>query len=142
MLPAILATGLFAGCDKELHQEQAAAPPVRCEIDAGPCRQRSAEVTVTLDVSPRPVRTMTELTFRVTALSAGRPAGDEAVALELTMPGMQMGEHRIVLAAHAPGQYEGRGVIVRCPSGGRRWRATVFSPTVPHLSFDFMVDAP
>jgi hypothetical protein len=36
---------------------------------------------------------------------------------------MYMGENRLALASIGGGRFRGRGVIVRCPSGGRAWSA-------------------
>ena len=141
-LATALAAVLLGGCASEPTERPPEAAAVACDIDAGPCRGSAGAVTVTLEITPRPVRTMTDLTFRVTASTETVPVTDEAVAVELTMPGMSMGENRIILSPRGQGSYEGRGVIVRCPSGGRGWRATVFSPSVPHLGFDLEVDAP
>jgi hypothetical protein len=38
---------------------------------------------------------------------------------------MFMGENRVALARAADGAWRGKGVVVRCASGGRRWEATV-----------------
>ena len=97
VLLAALATTFPWGCAPErTPEDRGDTPPVLCDIDAGPCRARAGEVTVILDISPRPVRTMTDLTFHVTASAAGLPVTDAAVAVELTMPGMVMGENRIM----------------------------------------------
>ena len=91
--------------------------------------RRKAEVStstaLTLDVSPRPPRAMSELEFTVRATRAGRPLEGAEVSLALTMPGMHMGENRVALAPAGGGVYRGKGVVVRCPSGGRRWEAEV-----------------
>jgi hypothetical protein len=41
------------------------------------------------------------------------------------MPGMFMGENRIVLHHKENGKYKGRGVIPRCPSGRKIWKAEI-----------------
>jgi hypothetical protein len=74
---------------------------------------------LTLEISPSPPRSMTELQFTV----RGAPP-DAAVSLSLSMPGMYMGESRVSLT-EAGGVYRGTGVLVRCPSGSRRWAADV-----------------
>jgi hypothetical protein len=76
---------------------------------------------VTLDLGPRPLRTMKELDVRVQV--AGAPAAEVSVAF--AMPGMQMGENRAVLAASGGGRFEGKAVLVRCPSGRKDWVAVV-----------------
>jgi hypothetical protein len=41
------------------------------------------------------------------------------------MPGMEMGENRVRLRAAADVEWEGKAVLVRCPSGRRDWVAEV-----------------
>lgn len=96
-----------------------------CRINDGPCLSTTAGVTVALDISPKPVRAMKELAFSVLLREGVREAGDAAVSIALTMPGMDMGRNVIKLKHASGGRYEGRGVIVRCPSGGRTWKASV-----------------
>ena len=139
-LLALLAAALLAGCSPEAQPPAGAPPPVECLLDEGPCLTRLGDLEVTLEVLPRPVRTMTDLAFRVEAVAGGVPLGDREVGIDLTMPGMVMAENRIILSPAGEGTYEGTGVIVRCPRGGKRWRATVLSPSIPHLAFDFTVD--
>jgi nitrogen fixation protein FixH len=119
------------------------SPPVEgidCGIDEGPCTAAGRDGSaVTLEILPRPVRTMANLVFRLRFDSAG---GGEAAMLHLDMPGMYMGENRIPLEDRGGGLYEGRGIIVRCPGGGRTWRAVVEEPAAQRVSFTFQVDAP
>lgn len=68
---------------------------------------------------------MKNLTFRVDLSESGRPEADAAVALDLTMPGMFMGRNRPALRHTGSGRYEGSGVIVRCPSGKKLWKASL-----------------
>jgi hypothetical protein len=55
------------------------------------------------------------------------------------MPGMKMGPNRIQLKSAGNDTYEGRGVIVKCPSGRRTWRATVTVPDFGQTDFVFDV---
>jgi nitrogen fixation protein FixH len=80
---------------------------------------------VELDVAPKPPRSMAELTFTARVMRGDAPVEDAEVALELTMPGMYMGENRVALAPRGGGVYEGKGTVVRCPSGRRQWQADV-----------------
>ena len=94
--------------------------PADCDPDAGPCSSKGAAIT--LEITPRPVAAMRELTFRVTT---NESSGADMV--DLSMPGMTMGPNRVALTREAPGAYTGRGVIVRCPSGATLWRAAVYN---------------
>ena len=55
------------------------------------------------------------------------------------MPGMKMGPNRVELKNTGNGAYEGRGVIVRCPSGRRTWFAHVTIPGTGEVKFIFDV---
>jgi hypothetical protein len=103
----------------------AAAAGSLCRIDDGPCTAIAAGMTMTFEIAPRPVRAMRELTFSVVLRHRDRYVEDASVTVELTMPGMEMGRNVVVLKHTAGGRYEGKGVIVRCPSGGRTWKASI-----------------
>lgn len=110
-------------------------PAVNCDIQHRSCTQNLSTLTVTLDITPRPVKAMADLVFRV-RLDGPQPA--KTPYIDLGMPGMKMGPNHVDLKAVGPGIYEGKGVIVRCPSGRNRWRATI---TVPGAgSADFIFD--
>lgn len=79
-------------------------------------------VAVTLDISPKPVRAMTDLEFTVSLSDRNGPVDGAQVALDLSMPGMFMGENRSILSGLGNGLYRGKGVIPKCPSGKTLWR--------------------
>jgi len=109
---------------------------VKCDIQRGPCTQELAGMVVTLDILPRPVKAMKDLKFRVT-VSGGKPV--RAAYIDLGMPGMDMGPNRVELRPVKDNAYEGQGVIVRCPSGRRTWKATVTLPESGKAEFVFDV---
>jgi hypothetical protein len=79
---------------------------------------------------------MHDLTFTLT-VSGVKAAHDPFI--ELTMPGMSMGPNRVVLKRAGNNTYQGTGVIVRCPSGRRTWKATVTFPDTGSAEFVFDV---
>jgi nitrogen fixation protein FixH len=116
-----------------------------CDLGQGPCTaplEGGGEVT--LEISPRPIRTMQELTVRVSERGPeSRPRPEEVmrseafpieVSVSFSMPGMEMGTNRVVLGpgaldpktgrVHDP-DVHGKAVLVRCPSGRREWVAEV-----------------
>ncbi len=116
----VVADPYEAGLHWDADQAHAARPD--CAVSAGPCtKPAGGGATLTLEVSPRPVRAMTELAF---AVSSSRPLAG-AAELALTMPGMYMGDNRVRLAPGPDGRLAGKGVIERCPSGRRTWSAAV-----------------
>ena len=111
---------------------------VNCDLHSGTCKQKIEDVDVMLEVEPRPVKAMTDLLFKVTL--AGGPIslpGDPYI--DLGMPGMNMGPNRVRLKSSAVSVYEGKGVIVRCPSGRKIWQATVTVPDLGAARFVFHV---
>jgi hypothetical protein len=79
--------------------------------------------------------------------------------IDLGMPGMNMGPNRVLMKRVEPNTsrvepntsrvetntsrvettYEGQGVIVKCPSGRRTWKATVSLPDAGVMDFVFDV---
>jgi hypothetical protein len=115
---------------------QGAKSAVDCAIQSGPCTGNLAGGTTSFDITPKPVRAMQDLTFTV-ALFGLTPTADPFI--DLGMPGMVMGPNRVLLRPVGNGTYRGTGVIVRCPSGRRTWKATVTIPGKGAVEFIFDV---
>jgi hypothetical protein len=97
-----------------------------CNIQLGPCIGKAGSGTeVTFDITPRPVKSMAELLFTVTVRKDGKPITGADVTLDLTMPGMVMGKNNPGLSPGKDGRYAGKGVIIRCPSGKKVWKAEI-----------------
>jgi hypothetical protein len=111
---------------------------INCNLHAGPCTQSFAENTVILEVTPRPVKAMQDLFFKVT-LTGKLSKAQKAPYIDLGMPGMNMGPNRVKLKPVGNATYEGRGVIVRCPSGRQTWQASVTIPDAGQIDFIFDV---
>lgn len=111
-----------------------------CDLDLGPCVAGLGEAAADLafDISPKPVKTMAPLEFTV-ALPAGFAAVRE-ITVDLTMPGMYMGENTVRLRPSGEGLWKGEGTIVRCPSGRKAWRAEITVPGRGTAAFVFEVD--
>ena len=108
-----------------------------CGIDRGPCAIKTAGGEVIFSITPTPVKAMEELTFRLVV--GPDPHVTTGLTVDLSMPGMYMGKNQILLGRSPDGTYTGKGVIPRCPSGGRLWRATVEIPEKGEVSFTFNV---
>ncbi len=109
---------------------------VKCNIHDTSCTQLLPNCTVTLDIKPKPVKAMTDLCFTV-ILSGKKPTSNPYIDLE--MPGMKMGPNQVKLESVGNNTYSGRGIIVRCPSGRRTWKAAVVIPDVGTAEFIFDV---
>ncbi len=112
------------------------APEARHDIHTGPVTGSAGRQPVILDIEPKPVTAMRELSFAVTLPGYAGPA---APCIDLGMPGMRMPPNRVLLVRAADGTYRGKGVIVRCASGKRTWAATVAVPGGGKAVFTFDV---
>jgi hypothetical protein len=109
-----------------------------CAIHSGPCSYMVKGTEVILDITPKPVTTMTELEFTV-HIRPDMTEPPRKLLLDLAMPRMEMGENKIVLQKKAPGVYSGKGIIVDCPSGRKDWKATVWVPGTGEAHYLFKV---
>ena len=109
---------------------------VNCDVQNTACRQEISGTEVTFEISPKPVKAMTDLIFRIT-LTGRQPKS--LPYIDLGMPGMKMGPNQVSLQAMGAGAYEGSGIIVRCPSGKRIWKAAVALPGIGIAEFIFDV---
>ncbi|GBC59744.1 hypothetical protein DENIS_0685 [Desulfonema ishimotonii] len=107
-----------------------------CDIQHTACTRSLPGSSVTLDIHPKPVRAMRDLVFTLTI--TGNPPRENPF-IDLNMPDMDMGFNRVYMTPVAPGLYEGRGVIVRCPSGIPVWRATAVLPGLGETEYCFDV---
>lgn len=116
----IVAAIVAAGCSR-----QSEVADADCRINDGPCEKEisSGGIKAVFDIQPKPVKAMSGLDFSLALSRGDAPLIEADVKLELAMPGMHMAENRIVLRHKGNGRYEGRGVVVRCPSGRRIWKA-------------------
>ena len=133
---AILFLGLLVFSVHQPGVSLATEVNVDCDIQSGGCRKQINARTVHLEILPKPVKAMKDLTFQV------KISGDslsEAPFIDLSMPGMKMGPNRVILKKNGAATYEGQGVIVRCPSGKTIWQATVTLPDVGSVVFTFDV---
>jgi hypothetical protein len=112
----------------------AAESPINCDPHKGLCTQSLGSLTVSLEITPRPVKAMQDLVFTV-SISGNPPS--KAPYIDLGMPGMKMGPNRVLLKRNDQGFYEGKGVIVRCPSGRRTWFANITIPGSGEVKFIF-----
>jgi hypothetical protein len=102
------------------------AAPRPCDIQHGSCSATTASgMSIEFDVQPKPVKPLSKLQFMVTLTDKGKALTNASVGLDLTMPGMYMGKNAPVMKHISKGRYEGSGVITRCMSGRKTWRADV-----------------
>ena len=127
---------LIFGGGVVLNPAMSADTTINCDAHKGVCSQSSGDLTVSLEITPRPVKAMQDLVFKV-SITGASPA--EPPHIDLGMPAMKMGPNRVALKSTGPGTYEGTGVIVRCKSGRRTWFANVIVPAAGEVKFIFDV---
>ncbi len=110
---------------------------INCDIQKGACEKIVADTRVTLEVFPKPVQAMRDLTFRVSVADHGKLSASPYI--DLNMPAMDMGANRVLLNDLGEGVFEGQGVIVRCRSGRKTWRARITLPDMGRADFIFDV---
>jgi hypothetical protein len=98
---------------------------VHCDAGVRLCAADAGDARVVLDLAPHPPVPLKELDAAVQLTRGGAPLAGAEVAVEISMPGMFMGENRILLRAVGPGRYAGKGALLRCTSGRRDWLAEV-----------------
>ena len=109
---------------------------INCDIHKQACVQSLSDREIRLNITPKPVKAMTDLAFYV---KISGETLDLLPHIDLGMPGMNMGPNRVRLKAVGQNSYAGRGVIVKCPSGRTIWRATVTIPEIGAVDFIFNV---
>ena len=128
--------GLFLSGMISARPADASGAKINCDAHAGACTQTIGDVTVSMEITPRPVKALTDLMFQVTLSGSDSAAASH---IDLGMPAMKMGPNRVMLKSTGPGKYEGRGVIVKCKSGRRTWYAIVNIPDHGEAMFVFDV---
>ncbi len=113
------------------------ANPVDNSIHEKACTVTSGSHTVTLNIDPKPVSAMKELTFSVTVTPCNKLP--DTLLLDLSMPGMAMGKNQVTLVKKSACTYEGKGIIVRCMSGRTLWQVTLLSDELNNPAFTFNV---
>ena len=111
--------------EKWIHVGGGVGEGPHCDPGRTACRAEAGGLAIVLELAPQPPRPLAELHATVRLTRGGAPADDATVAVEITMPGMYMGENRIVLHRDGDGHYAGTGALLRCASGRRDWSAEV-----------------
>ena len=110
-----------------------------CDPHVGPCTKTAGPYRVTMDIGPKPVQHMQELTFEVSVTGKSSTVLPDTIHLDLSMPGMEMGKNEVTLRKTGENRYSGTGIIVKCPSGRTLWRATLLISETLKPSFTFNV---
>ena len=104
-------------------------------IHGGPCTISAGNHSITLNIEPKPVKAMQELTFNLRITPCDKLP--DKLILDLSMPGMQMGKNQITLVKKSSCLYDGKGIIVRCMSRQTLWQVTILSDELNNPTFTF-----
>lgn len=107
------------------------------KIHEGPCIIKAGNHTVTLNIDPKPVKAMKELSFSLMVTPCDKLP--DKLLIDLSMPGMQMGKNQITLIKKNTCLYEGKGIVVRCMSRLTLWQVTILSDELNNPAFTFNV---
>ena len=110
-----------------------------CDPHTGPCTKEVGEYGITMDINPKPVQHMKELTFDIQLSDDSPTFSSDSLLLDLSMPGMDMGKNQVTLEKTGDNSYKGTGIIVKCPSGRTLWRATLLVSKTFKPDFTFNV---
>jgi hypothetical protein len=135
LLAAVLGLVAF-GLYSQAAAKESVLLQTKCDVHGGPCSTRMGKMKVRLNITPKPVKAMQELTFTLTLEGNGLA---QTPYIDLGMPGMDMGRNRVNLKPKGDGTYEGSGIIVRCPSGRKTWKAKITVPDAGVVEFIFDV---
>ncbi|UTW04469.1 hypothetical protein KDX31_05545 [Amphritea atlantica] len=110
-LPSVEAPGIASNCD--LNSQS-------CTVDMG-------EVSLTLDIQPRPVRSMAPLNYRVSI--DGASASNVVINLQGSEMYMGINQTQLTAVESQPGFFSGKGELAVCTTGEMLWRLTVSAET-------------
>jgi nitrogen fixation protein FixH len=110
---------------KWIHAAGAVGEGIHCDAGARGCASDVGDLRIVLELDPRPPVPLRELAAAVRLTRGGAPVDGAEAAVDLSMPGMFMGENRIALRSDGDGRYAGKGALLRCASGRRDWVAEV-----------------
>ncbi|BBB25734.1 hypothetical protein [Amphritea japonica] len=98
-----------------------------CDLRQQSCTVSHGEVTITLDIQPRDIRSLTPLSYLVNI--EGTNASQ--VMIDLQGSEMFMGINQTALSpvAEKPGMFTGQGELAVCTTGEMGWRLTVSAET-------------
>ncbi len=108
-----------------------------CNLNTGPCSVAVGNRTVTLEIMPKPARTLAPITFAIAV--SDRVVADQLI-VDLSMPEMYMGTNRIVARRTGGSTFVGKGIIPHCPSGKKLWQASIELADAQAAAFRFHVE--
>ncbi|RTE66266.1 hypothetical protein EH243_06630 [Amphritea opalescens] len=99
----------------------------QCDLNLQRCTVQIGEATLSLDIMPRPIKSMTPLSYQVHIYGVET----SSVLINLQGSEMFMGINQTALTAveGQPGSFTGAGQLAVCTTGEMLWRLTVSADT-------------
>ena len=98
-----------------------------CDLNDKSCTVHMGEVSLTLDIQPRPVRSMAPLNYRVSIV--GARASNVLISLQGSEMYMGINQTPLTAVESKPGVFSGQGELAVCTTGEMLWRLTVSAET-------------
>lgn len=94
-----------------------------CDINRQACTVNMGQARLTLDIQPRPIRSMTPLNYQVTI--EGGDASEVMVNLQGSEMFMGINQTALTAVEGKPGVFQGVGQLAVCTTGEMLWHLTV-----------------
>ncbi|WP_299198135.1 hypothetical protein [uncultured Amphritea sp.] len=98
-----------------------------CDLNKQSCTVDMGEVSITLDIQPRPVRSLIPLNYRVSI--DGARASKVMINLQGSEMYMGINQTELTPVENIPGDFSGKGELAVCTTGEMLWRLTVSAET-------------
>ncbi|WP_417221842.1 hypothetical protein [Amphritea sp.] len=99
----------------------------RCDINHQACTVNIGEARLTLDIQPRPIRSMTPFDYQVTI--EGADVSEVMVNLQGSEMFMGINQTALTAVEGKPGVFHGVGQLAVCTTGEMLWHLTVSADT-------------
>lgn len=98
-----------------------------CDLTRQSCTVQMDQVTLTLEIQPHPISTLTPLNYRV--IIEGVDVSEVIVSLQGVEMFMGINQTALTAIEGQPGLFEGTGELAICTTGEMLWRLTVAAET-------------
>ena len=103
-----------------------------CDLSSSPCSVVIGQERVEVEILPRRPEPGEEflMSLRLAERHTFELSGASGI-VDFSMPGMDMGQHRMTLAVSSPNLLEGRIALPTCPMGHSLWQASIQFSNLP-----------
>lgn len=98
-----------------------------CDLRQQSCKVDIGEASLTLDIQPREIRSLTPLNYQVSI--EGTNVSQVMISLQGSEMYMGINQTELSPVAGKPGVFKGQGELAVCTTGEMKWRLTVSAKT-------------